>query len=138
VRDAEQVEERRGDGTGQDVLRRILAPVTPPRHDEQRGKPVHQRQRRERVQARAEPGVLHEHARPPAREPGAGGEADGGVLAHGGDVRGPSPLLEHGDDVLDERARHAGEEVEAVTFEQRRDVVTGDHALRTSAGGSGP
>src|SRR5206468_6407374 len=108
------------------VLRGVLALVAAPGHEEQRRQSVHQRQRGERVEAGAEPRVLHEDRRAAPREPRASGEPDRDVLAHGRHVRDPRMRLERRDEVLDERARVARGEVDPVLLEEIREPGSGD------------
>ncbi len=126
VGDATEREELRRDIAHQDVLRGVLALVAAPGHEEQRRQSVHQRQRGERVEAGAEPRVLHEDRGAAPGEPRAGGEPDRDVLSHGRHVRDPRMRLECRDQILDERARDARGEIDAVTLEQIGELCSGD------------
>src|SRR5262249_61389376 len=121
IRDPEEIEEPGSDLAHEQVLRRVLASMAAPRHDAERRQSIHERERGERVEARAQPRVLHDDRGPSAGQPGAPGHADGDVLAHRGDVGQARPALEGRNHPLDERAGDTREEGEA-----RADTVLGE------------
>ena len=123
---AAEREELRRDLSHQDVLGSIVALVAAPGHQEQRGQSVHQRERGERVEAGAESRVLHENRRAASGEPRAGREPDGDVLTHGRDIRDPRMRLERRDEVLDQRARDPGGEIDAMTLEEIGELRSGN------------
>jgi hypothetical protein len=118
MRQSEQLQQPRRDLAHQEVLGRILAAVPAPRDDDQGRQAVHQRQRGQRVEARAQSRVLHQQRRALAGEPGPRGEPDRDVFLHGGDVRQSRMRLENRDQVLDHRAGDTGEEIVSLPLEE--------------------
>jgi hypothetical protein len=120
--DAQELEETRRDLAHQDVLGGVPATEAAPGDDQQGREAIHQRQGRQRVQAGAEPRILHDHHRSPPAEPGARGQPDRDVLADRRNPGGGPIALERPDEALDQRAGHAGVEVEALTIETSGEV----------------
>ena len=91
----------------------IDAAEAAPGDQEQGGDLVDLVQRNDRVDRDAEPRVLHEDHGLLAAHGRAAGHAERGVFARGGQVGHVGLLVEVGEQALDQRAGHAGEEVVA-------------------------
>src|SRR5439155_39182 len=130
IRNPEEIEEPGSDLAHEQMLGRVLASVAAPRHDAERRQSVHEREGGERVEARAEPRVLHDDRGPSAGQPGAPGHADGDVLAHRGDVGQARPALEGRNHPLDERAGDTREEVEARADQSLGEGGSGHYDVR--------
>src|SRR5882724_798486 len=108
--------------------------MTTPGHEEEGGEAIHERKRGEGVEAGAEPGVLHQHGRSPPREPSARGQSDRNVFARRRNIRQARMALEGSDQILDQRAGHAGEEVESAPLEKLGELRPGhSHSSKSSA-----
>src|SRR5256885_40708 len=86
------------------------------------------------MEAGAEAGVRHQARGASAGDPCAGRQSDRNVFTRRGNIGQGGVSLEHRDQILDQRARHAGEEVESLPLEEQRERSPGHrHRVESSA-----
>ena len=119
MRDPEQIEQSRRDLAREDVLRRVLAAVAAPGHDEQRGSPYMSESEASALRLVPSPEFCISTAgRRPANQ-APRGQPDRDVFARGGDLRQTRVSLERRDQVFDQRARHPAKKSKPAALQDR-------------------